>query len=104
MIIMLLTAEAYREEILYLATRIIEECREETETDTEAMALINDCWLSETMTEHKWIDNQEYNSAVVLLSTGANIQENIDAVELEQLALNAMTAEVLEEINARLAL
>jgi hypothetical protein len=64
----ILSEKEYCEEVAQLAVRIVEECLEEAETLNAAKSLAENVWIPEMVLEHKWIDNQEYNQAVLAIS------------------------------------
>ena len=64
----LLSETEYFEEVAQLAARIVEECTEEAETINAAKSLAENVWIPEMTLEHKWIDNQEFNQAVLAVS------------------------------------
>jgi hypothetical protein len=79
----LLSETEYFEEVAQLSARIVEECIEEAETTAAAKALAENVWIPEMTLEHKWVDNQEFNQAVLAISPNCETYiDNTDTYHL----------------------
>tara|TARA_B100000768_G_scaffold168165_1_gene172827 strand:+ start:360 stop:722 length:363 start_codon:yes stop_codon:yes gene_type:complete len=110
-----ITATDYTAEVKATAFNLVEEVIQETETRDEALELINDSRLHETIDGHQWVIYYAYNLPVLEHSDNAyymeeNLGDDCIAAALKQGGINglhtalaywAMYADVQEAIEER---